>query len=35
VGEDSALITADARFHAAVAQSAVAEHIQWIEAEPR
>src|SRR5438034_8812667 len=31
VAEDCALITADAKFHAVVAESPMASHVQWVE----
>lgn len=31
VAEECALITADARFHAVVAESLLASHVQWVE----
>jgi predicted nucleic acid-binding protein len=34
VAQDAALVTADAKFHAAVARSALAAHILWIDAVP-
>ena len=33
VAEECVLVTADARFHAVVAGSALADHVEWVEAE--